>query len=174
MSATNILIDYTNKNEFYSELRKELSYNLDQHWITNLSQFSAVVYQHLPDINWAGFYLTHDEELVLGPFQGKPACMRIAFGRGVCGAAAIQKEIIKVDDVEKFPDHIACDSRSRSELVIPLIKNEKVIGVFDIDSPTLARFSQEDVNGMFTLVEDLLAHCQQQALNCGEIKLSQS
>ena len=149
-------IDYKNKNEFYQKLVLELGYNLDQHWFTNLSQFSALLFDQLPDVNWVGFYLTVNGELILGPFQGKPACMKIQFGGGVCGTAAQKRESILVDNVDEFPGHIACDSASKSEVVIPLIQNDKVVGVLDVDSPSLKRFSTEDVKGLSLLAAKLL------------------
>jgi GAF domain-containing protein len=153
-------INYENKNEFYKKLNEELVHNLDKHWFTNLAQFSALVFDQLPDINWVGFYLNVSEELILGPFQGKPACMKIHFGRGVCGTSAQKREAILVDDVEAFPGHIACDSASRSEVVIPLIQGGKVLGVLDVDSPSLKRFTQEDVVGLSLMAETLLKTTQ--------------
>ncbi|MES2803230.1 MAG: GAF domain-containing protein [Bdellovibrionota bacterium] len=137
-------------------MNEELKHNLDKHWFTNLSQFSALVFDQLPDVNWVGFYLNVSNELILGPFQGKPACMKINFGRGVCGTSAQKREAILVDDVEAFPGHIACDSASRSEIVIPLIKDDQVLGVLDVDSPSLKRFTQDDVTGLKLLAETML------------------
>jgi len=110
----------------------------------------------LPDLNWAGFYFLRGGELVLGPFQGKVACVRIALGRGVCGTAAQKRETIVVPDVEKFPGHIACDHASRSEVVVPLVKDGKLIGVLDLDSPSLARFDQADAKGLAAMAEIFL------------------
>jgi len=124
--------------------------------VANLSNASALLNQFLEQINWVGFYLMKNGELVLGPFQGLPACVRIPMGRGVCGTAAYKKETILVDDVHEFPGHIACDARSNSEIVIPLIKNDEVIGVLDIDSPIKKRFSKEDQKGLEQFVESLL------------------
>ena len=107
----------------------------ERDFIANAAQFSAFVYHELEGLNWAGFYLVKDDELVLGPFQGKVACVRIAFGRGVCGAAAASRQTQRVEDVHAFPGHIACDSASNSELVVPLIKEGRLIGVLDLDSP---------------------------------------
>jgi GAF domain-containing protein len=124
----------------------------------NASQFSAFVYDTIAELNWAGFYLTvparqgEGQDLLVGPFQGKVACARIPFGRGVCGAAAVRRETILVPDVHAFPGHIACDSASNAEIVIPLVKDGKVVGVFDIDSPTLNRFSDEDRVGLEAMV----------------------
>lgn len=128
----------------------------------NASQFSAFVYDTIADLNWAGFYLAvpakkgSGQDLLVGPFQGKVACARIPFGRGVCGASAVERRTILVPDVHAFPGHIACDSASNSEIVIPLMKGEKLIGVFDIDSPTLARFSDEDRAGLEAMVAAFL------------------
>lgn len=129
---------------FYDNLEKDLIPTLDQVWFTNLSNTAAVLWQTLPNINWVGFYLSHQGRLWLGPFQGLPACLTIDFSRGVCGHAATIKKSVLVDDVEKFAGHITCDSASKSELVIPLIKEGRVLGVLDIDSPTRARFTAED------------------------------
>lgn len=116
--------------------------------ISNLSNASAILYDALPNLNWAGFYLMEDGQLILGPFQGKVACMQIKVGRGVCGTAVEKDETILVKDVHEFPGHIACDSASNSEIVIPLHKDGKVYGVLDIDSPLLARFTEEDRIGL--------------------------
>ena len=105
---------------------------------------AAILFQTLPDVNWAGFYLLRDGELVLGPFQGRVACVRIPIGRGVCGTAAARRETIVVADVDAFPGHIACDAASRSEIVVPLVQGDRLLGVLDIDSPTLGRFSAND------------------------------
>jgi L-methionine (R)-S-oxide reductase len=112
--------------------------------IANAANAAATIWQHLPDINWAGFYFLKRGELVLGPFQGKPACVRIAMGAGVCGAAAARRETVVVPDVHAFPGHIACDSASNSEIVIPLVRNRRLLGVLDIDSPRLDRFAEPD------------------------------
>lgn len=125
------------------------------HLIANLANISALLYTSLPDINWAGFYLADEDKLILGPFQGKPACVEIAFGRGVCGMAAAQDQTQLVPDVHLFPGHIACDSASRSEIVIPLHRNGKVIGVLDIDSPSLARFTEKVREGLELLASVL-------------------
>jgi GAF domain-containing protein len=130
--------------------------------VANASQFSALVYDTLADLNWAGFYLTvpgkggREQDLLVGPFQGKPACARIPFGRGVCGTSAAERKTILVADVHAFPGHIACDSASNAEIVIPLVKNDKVIGVFDIDSPTLNRFTDEDRAGLEAMLKVFL------------------
>lgn len=134
--------------DFYQNLEKELHALIDgeKNLVANLSNLSSWVYHAYPDLNWCGFYLWSDEdkELVLGPFQGMPACIRIRPERGVCGASYTQNKTLRVDDVHLFPGHIACDSASRSELVVPLFKNGKVFGVLDLDSPTVGRFSEQD------------------------------
>jgi L-methionine (R)-S-oxide reductase len=116
----------------------------ERDFIANAAQFAAFVFHELEGLNWAGFYLNKDEQLVLGPFQGRVACVRIPFGRGVCGAAASSRQTQRVEDVHAFPGHIACDSASNSELVVPLVKDGRLIGVLDLDSPQLARFSAAD------------------------------
>lgn len=112
--------------------------------IANAANVAAVLYHEMPALNWAGFYYLRDGELVLGPFQGRPACVRIGMGKGVCGSAAAQRSTIVVPDVEAFPGHIACDSRSRSEVVIPILRDDRLIGVLDLDSPELRRFDERD------------------------------
>ena len=120
----------------------------ERDFIANAAQFAAFLFHELDGLNWAGFYLNKGEELVLGPFQGKVACVRIPFGRGVCGAAASSRQTQRVEDVHAFPGHIACDSASNSELVVPLVKDGRLIGVLDLDSPQLARFSAADQLGI--------------------------
>ena len=117
-------------------------------FIANAANFSALLFNALPNVNWAGFYILRGDELVLGPFQGNPACVRIPMGKGVCGTAAQRRETIVVPDVNAFPGHIACDTASRSEIVVPLIKNGRLVGVLDVDSPLLARFDDEDRAGL--------------------------
>ena len=116
--------------------------------IANAANLSALVYHALPQLNWVGFYFFDGTELVVGPFQGLPACVRIPLDKGVCGAAASQRRTQRIEDVDAFPGHIACDSASRSELVVPLVKGDTLIGVFDLDSPSLARFDAEDQAGL--------------------------
>lgn len=137
-------------NTDYSLILAQLSaVTEDEHdTIANLSNASAVLNMNLPKLNWAGFYLVRDSELVLGPFQGKPACIRIAFGKGVCGTAAASDATQVVPDVHAFPGHIACDGASRSEIVIPMHHRGRLVAVLDIDSPVLNRFSQEDKAGL--------------------------
>jgi len=120
----------------------------ERDFIANAAQFSAFLYTQLEDLNWAGFYLNRNEELVLGPFQGQIACVRIPFGKGVCGTAAQTRQTQRVLDVHEFAGHIACDSASNSELVVPLVKEGRLIGVLDLDSPSLARFSEADQAGI--------------------------
>ena len=121
----------------------------------NMANASGLIYETLPDVNWVGFYRNVNGELVLGPFQGRPACIRIPFGTGVCGVAAQTRQVQRVEDVEAFPGHIACDSASRSEIVVPLLRDGELIGVLDIDSPKHARFSEEDEAGVVKLGEIL-------------------
>ncbi len=120
--------------------------------IANLSNISALVYDNLDDVNWVGFYITREPEtLVLGPFQGKVACLRIPFGRGVCGTAAASRETQRVIDVHEFDGHIACDAASNSEVVVPIVVNDQVVAVFDLDSPSVGRFSESDAAGLTSL-----------------------
>lgn len=123
--------------------------------IANMANVSALIWQYLPDLNWAGFYRNVDEELVLGPFQGKAACIRIPFTKGVCGAAASSRETQLVADVHAFPGHIACDADSRSELVVPIVHAGKLLGVLDLDSPSPSRFDADDAAGCEELVKIL-------------------
>ncbi|KMY00215.1 GAF domain-containing protein [Pseudomonas syringae KCTC 12500] len=129
----------------------------ERDFIANAAQFSAFLYTQLDDLNWAGFYLNRNEELVLGPFQGQIACVRIPFGRGVCGTAAQSRQTQRVQNVHEFPGHIACDSASNSELVVPLIKEGRLIGVLDLDSPSVGRFNEEDQAGIERLAAIFLA-----------------
>lgn len=147
-------IETGDKSEFYRELASQLGGLLhgERDFIANAANLSALVFDLVPDLNWAGFYfLRPNDELVLGPFQGKVACVRIPVGKGVCGAAAAQRQTMLVPDVHAFPGHIACDAASRSELVVPLIKDGKVFGVLDLDSPTPGRFDAEDQAGFEAL-----------------------
>ena len=129
----------------------------ERDFIANAAQFSALLYHQVDDLNWAGFYLNRNEELVLGPFQGQVACVRIPFARGVCGAAARMRQTQRVEDVHAFPGHIACDSASNSEVVIPLVKEGRLIGVLDLDSPTVGRFSEADQAGLERLAAVFLS-----------------
>lgn len=143
--------------ESYELLQKQLDALLfDEHdRIANMANASALLYQSLPDISWVGFYLYKNDELVLGPFQGNVACMHIAMGRGVCGVSAQTRKILRVDNVHEFPTHIACDSQSNSEIVLPIIKKGTLIGVLDIDSPLIARFDEIDERYLHNFVESL-------------------
>lgn len=138
------------KPEQYAQLSEQARGLLhgERDRIANAANLSALLYHALPALNWVGFYFFDGTELVVGPFQGKPACVRIALGRGVCGTAAVTREIQCVEDVHAFEGHIACDAASRSELVIPLFEGERLIGVFDLDSPEPSRFDADDVVGM--------------------------
>jgi GAF domain-containing protein len=142
----------------YRELQQQLAavFAGERNGLANTANMSALLYQALPDLNWVGFYFLQAGELVLGPFQGKVACVRIALGRGVCGTAAERKETVIVPDVNAFPGHIACDTASRSEIVVPLIKGGRLLGVLDIDSPQIARFDQEDGVGLNAVAALLL------------------
>ena len=146
----------------YADLAQALAGLLDGEtdWIANTANTAASIFHSLPGLNWAGFYFLRGEELVLGPFQGKPACIRIPVGKGVCGSAVAQRRTILVPDVHAFPGHIACDAASRSELVVPLLKNNEVLGVLDLDSPFVARFDEVDRAGCEELVRILLGHTQ--------------
>ena len=146
----------------YSLLKKQTESLADgSPWmITLLANVSALIMQEMDRINWAGFYLIREGELVLGPFQGKPACERIPIGRGVCGTAVAEDKIQRVEDVHMFAGHIACDSSSESEIVLPLHDRDKVIGVLDIDSPEKGRFSEDDEQGLKQIVDVLEKTCQ--------------
>lgn len=144
----------TDKREHYAELQQQLRGMLagEMDLIANAANFSALVYHSLPALNWAGFYLFDGAELVVGPFQGKPACIRIALGRGVCGTAAQTRQTQLVRDVNAFEGHIACDAASQSEIVVPLVKTDgSLLGVWDVDSPVADRFDDEDRAGMEAL-----------------------
>ncbi|AKP92637.1 GAF domain-containing protein [Achromobacter sp. SIMBA_011] len=147
------------KAALYAELAKQARALLDGEHdrIANAANLSALAYQALPDLNWVGFYLFDGTELVLGPFQGKPACVRIPLNRGVCGAAASQRQTQLVPDVHAFPGHIACDAASRSEIVVPLVHQGELIGVWDVDSPVPDRFDEDDRQGMEALCAIFLA-----------------
>jgi GAF domain-containing protein len=148
----------TTKTELYDELAAQLRALLEGEtdFIANAANFAALIYHALPDLNWAGFYLLKGNELVLAPFQGKPACVRIKIGSGVCGAAAVRRETVIVKNVHEFPGHIACDAASNSEIVVPLIVGESLLGVLDLDSPLLNRFDREDRAGLERLVKIFL------------------
>jgi GAF domain-containing protein len=137
----------------YRELHGQLAALLagERDAVANTANAAALLYHALPGLNWAGFYLLRGDELVLGPFQGKVACVRIALGRGVCGTAAARRETVVVADVHAFPGHIACDAASRSEIVVPLVHDDQLLGVLDLDSPLLERFDREDAAGLESL-----------------------
>lgn len=147
------------KNELYANLSEQLRSLVEDErdFIANAANFASLIFHSLPDLNWAGFYLHKNNELVLGPFQGKPACVRIEIGKGVCGTAAQQRKTILVDNVHEFPGHIACDSESNSEIVVPLISKEQLIGVLDLDSPIFGRFNDEDASGLNELAQIFIA-----------------
>jgi len=147
------------KAELYDHLAAQLSSLLagERDLIANAANFSSLIFHSLPDLNWAGFYFVKDGELVLGPFQGKPACVRIKIGQGVCGAGAAKCETVMVPNVHEFPGHIACDSASNAEIVVPLMKGSRLLGVLDLDSPRASRFDQDDARGLEGLVRILLA-----------------
>lgn len=145
---------YTSKREHYDDLVRQARGILagERDLIANAANFGALVYHSLPQLNWAGFYLYDGTELVVGPFQGKPACIRIALGRGVCGTAARTRQTQLVRDVNAFEGHIACDAASQSEIVVPLVKADgSLLGVWDVDSPVVARFDEDDRAGMEAL-----------------------
>lgn len=150
------------KTEFYESLNLQLTGLLmgEEDLICNLSQFSAFLMQSLEQVNWAGVYFARQDELVLGPYVGKVACTRIPFGRGVCGTAASTQAIQRIDDVNAFAGHIACDSASESEIVLPILVSGKLIGVLDIDSPVKARFDEEDQVGLTNLLTTLVRATQ--------------
>lgn len=141
------------KAEQYAELARQARGLLagERDRTANAANLSALVFHALPDLNWVGFYFNDGKELVVGPFQGRPACVRIAFGKGVCGTAASTRQTQRVADVDDFPGHIPCDSASRSELVVPLVRDDQLVGVFDLDSPLTGRFDADDQRGLEAL-----------------------
>lgn len=164
MEFTSRRYDFRNKAADYESLADELSGLLagEHNWIANAANTSALLFDALPVINWVGFYFLQDERagLVVGPFQGKPACVRIPLGKGVCGTAAATRKTIVVPDVHEFPGHIACDAASRSEIVVPLLKGDRLLGVLDIDSPEPARFDDADRQGIERLASIFVAGSQ--------------
>lgn len=153
-------IETGTKAEFYREMAGQLQGLMadERDWVANAANTAALIFTSLPQLNWAGFYMMRAPgELVLGPFQGKPACIRIAVGRGVCGTAVAERRSVLVADVDSFPGHIACDVASRSELVVPLWKGDEVVGVIDLDSPVPARFDDVDQSGIETLAAIFVA-----------------
>lgn len=147
------------KRAAYAELHAQLESLLEEERdaLANTANMAAMLFEALPDINWAGFYFLRGGELVLGPFQGKIACVRIAMARGVCGTAAAERRTIVVPDVNEFPGHIFCDAASRSEVVVPLVKDGRLLGVLDVDSPSVARFDEVDAEGLERMAETLIA-----------------
>lgn len=158
--------EYRNdKPEYYRQLALQLDALLaeDSNWITNMSQMSAFIFQMLPELNWSGFYLVNPDKadsLILGPYQGKVACVHIPFGRGVCGAAAATLETQLVEDVHQFDGHIACDAASQSEVVIPVVVDGQLRGVLDIDSPITNRFDQDDADGLTDMLKTFIKRTQ--------------
>ena len=148
------------KPELYAEIARELESLIagEPDTIANLANAAALLFNSLPDLNWAGFYLLKDGELVVGPFQGKPACVRIAMGKGVCGTAAQRRSTVIVANVHEFAGHIACDAASNSEIVVPMIRDGELLGVLDIDSPKLERFDEQDQAGLEKFVRILLGN----------------
>jgi GAF domain-containing protein len=148
------------KSEFYTQLISQLQSLIggEVDPVANMANCAALLFHSLPDLNWTGFYLRRGEELVLGPFQGRPACIRLPLGRGVCGKAASERRAVRVPDVSQFDDHIACDAASRSEIVLPLYSRatNEIIGVLDLDSPSLNRFDEKDERGLRSIA-DLIA-----------------
>jgi GAF domain-containing protein len=146
--------------ELYQDLADELTALLagESDPVANAANTAAAIYHSLPDLNWAGFYFLRGQELVLGPFQGKPACVRIPVGKGVCGAAAAERRSVLVADVHAFPGHIACDADSRAELVVPLLRGDRLLGVLDLDSPKPGRFEEADRIGCEALAAILVRH----------------
>ena len=150
MSHATTRYDFRDKDADYARLARELAGLLEgeSDLVANAANASALIFHALPGINWAGFYFLRGDELVVGPFQGKPACVRIRLGQGVCGTAAVRRSTIVVPDVNEFPGHIACDTASRSEIVVPLLAGDILLGVLDIDSPHIARFDEADRRGL--------------------------
>lgn len=150
-------LDASDPTAFYDELADQLIALLGEERdpTANMANMASLLWHSMPGLNWAGFYVLRHDELVLGPFQGKPACVRIAIGRGVCGAAVERRASVRVDDVHAFPGHIACDAASRSELVVPVVQHGRILGVLDLDSPHPDRFTSADQDGVERLVRIL-------------------
>ncbi len=151
-----------NKREIYEKLADQIAALVagEADLVANAANTAAAIYHALPDVNWAGFYFLHGGQLVLGPFQGKPACIRIPFGTGVCGTAAAQRRSLVVPDVHQFPGHIACDAASNSEIVVPLLVDGRVRGVLDLDSPSIGRFDDADRAGLEQIAAIFTAACR--------------
>jgi L-methionine (R)-S-oxide reductase len=158
MTHVNKNYDFSRPDDAYADVARDLRALLsgETDLVANAANTSALIFDALPDLNWAGFYLYKSGQLVLGPFQGKPACVRIAIGMGVCGTAAQHRATVLVEDVHAFPGHIACDSASNSEIVIPLIRGGELLGVLDVDSPRLRRFTAADQRGLEALAKIFL------------------
>jgi L-methionine (R)-S-oxide reductase len=159
---------FESKKDLYRFMNTKLvgMLSAESDWLANLCNASALMNLLLDDINWVGFYLSKgDNELILGPFQGKPACVHLYYGKGVCGNAAQSKEVQLVPDVHEYPGHVACDADSQSEIVLPIMIENRVVGVLDIDSPILNRFDNEDQTGLEKIVETLV-----QYINWQEVK----
>jgi len=154
MSYTASRYDFRDKAADYARLAQELRALLagENDLIANAANSAALLFEVLPEVNWAGFYFLKEGELLVGPFQGKPACVRIGLGKGVCGTAALQRRTLVVADVHEFPGHIACDAASRAEIVVPVVAADALLGVLDIDSPRVGRFDQADARGLEALV----------------------
>lgn len=163
MSHVSQAYDFGNPEAAYAELARDLRALLsgERDLIANAANTAALIWEALPGLNWAGFYLYKSGELVLGPFQGKPACVRIAIGKGVCGTAAAKRATVLVEDVHAFPGHIACDSASNSEIVIPLLRGAELLGVLDLDSPQPARFGPLDARGLETVARIFVESLQE-------------
>jgi L-methionine (R)-S-oxide reductase len=147
--------DFKNSEQAWRDLARDLAALLagERDLVANAANTAALIWDALPGLNWAGFYLYKSGELVLGPFQGKPACVRIAIGKGVCGTAAARRTTVVVEDVHEFPGHIACDSASNSEIVVPLLKGNELLGVLDLDSPLRSRFGAIEARGLESLAK---------------------
>jgi GAF domain-containing protein len=154
----------TDKTAAYAELQQALDALLtgEPNPIAGAANMAALLYWSLPDLNWVGFYLVDAEsgDLLVGPFQGKPACVRIPLGKGVCGTAAARRETVVVQDVHQFPGHIACDAASNSEIVVPIVAGDRLVGVLDLDSPRSNRFDERDARGLEALVQVFLQRCR--------------
>jgi len=163
MSHVSQNYDFSDPGSAYTELARDLRALLqgERDLVANAANTSALIWEALPDLNWAGFYLYKSGELVLGPFQGKPACVRITIGKGVCGTAAARRETVLVEDVHAFPGHIACDSASNSEIVVPLLRGGELLGVLDLDSPKHARFGAADQKGLEALAKIFVESLQE-------------
>lgn len=159
MSHAPARYSFVDKSADYAQLAQELEALLagERDLIANAANTAALLYGSLPEVNWAGFYFLRGEELVVGPFQGQPACVRIGLGKGVCGTAARERRTLVVADVHAFPGHIACDAASRAEIVVPLVAAQRLLGVLDVDSPRQGRFDAEDAAGLERLAQLLLA-----------------